>query len=232
MPYYKRKRLQYRRKRPQYRRKANGGSGYLATAGKALAVAYSVKKLLNVEKKFVDNSLQTTLGHDAPVIQLLNGVAQGDGDQTRDGNSIKMLYAQVHGQMTNLTASDRTVRIMVVQQRDTNGTAPVISDILADSASAYTPLSFFQRNTIHKFNVLYDKRISLTDVASDKALRQFNINIPFNGDHSSKVRFDNSGATIADISKNSVYLIVTSDNVVASLPPTLTMRSRVTFLDN
>lgn len=229
MPYkrnYRRKRA-YRRR---YNKKSSGG--YLSTAAKALSVAYSVKKLLNVEHKYNDVTLNNTVGYDAPIYTLLNGVAQGDGATTRDGNSLKMEYVDINLILKNANAADRTVRIMLVEQKDVNGLAPVISEILDDSATQYAPLSHFNRDQINNFRVLYDKRYSMTDSTSDNALRQININHQFRSDATAKVRYDGVLGTVANMSKNSLYLVITADNTAASSPVAVTAKSRVTFLDN
>lgn len=229
---YRKKAYRKSPRRTHYLKNTNTMANIAYTSAKALSTAYAVKKLLNVEHKYVDYALNQNVGYDAPIYLLLNGIAQGDGATTRDGNSVKMEYVDLNLTLQNATASDRTVRIMLVQQKDVNGLAPVISEILQDSATQYAPLSHYNRDQINNYRVLYDRRFSTADVTSDKAIKQINIKRKFGKDSTAKIRFDGVLATVANMSKNSLYLIVTSDNVFATNPPTLKAKSRLTYLDN
>lgn len=228
MPYKKTNR---KKTRKTYR----SGGGYLNTAAKALAVAYATKKLLNVEKKYVDFSLPSTtnIAYDAPVSQLLNGIGEGDAATGRDGNSVKMLYVTLNGELLQGGSSGNTsIRLMLVQKRDTNQTAPVIGDILENSASELSVHSYYNRDTIHNYQVLVDKKMTLTADGAGQ-IKNFQINHKFHGDRDGKIRFDGVGATVASIQKNAVYLIVTCDKAAASAyKPFMTLYSRCTYVDN
>ena len=105
MPY----RRQYRRRRSYAPRRQSRSSRYLDTASKALAVAYSVKKLLNVE--FRHHEAEVTINPSTSgLVSNLSLVAQGDASTQREGNSFRAKSLTLRGTDTaNSSATSPTV---------------------------------------------------------------------------------------------------------------------------
>ena len=97
-----------RYKRNARKRRYNVGSA-LSTASKALTVAYGIKKLLNVERKYHDDSVDGGSANSTMVINTLTTIPQGDTANTRDGYSLKLqnlawrLFIKQHASATTPT---------------------------------------------------------------------------------------------------------------------------------
>lgn len=216
---YSKRRYQKRRRR---RRPARGG-GYLGTASRALAVAYGVKRLLNVEKKYIDSTPGSggVSVSSSGTVTLLNGCAQGDTDQTRDGNQMKMTSMSLRGYVTNHpSAANTSVRMMILIKKSNDGAAPV-PNLVLDSLS---PNSLYNRDHIHRYKVLSDKRYVLNSAARTNI--QFTLNIPMD----EKVRYDGTTASVADIDKSGLYILLISDQ--STNTPIFYYNARVNYVDN
>ena len=119
MPYRK---YPYKRSYPtQYRRRPmamvrrqpyqSGLSSALSTASRALSVAYGLKSIINSELKHYDESgTSTPDGASGSIVGILRGMAQGDTNNTFDGNSILCKSVQVRFS-TNMNASATSTRV-------------------------------------------------------------------------------------------------------------------------
>lgn len=221
--YSRRPRRRYTRRRYTSRRPtAQAGSDYLGTAAKALAVAYGVKQMLNVEKKYTDTSITHTPGT-LGTIELVNGISQGDTDQTRDGNQCKMIFINWRLTITiNAAATATSVRIIVIVKKDNDSVTPNIAEVLDSTGSLFNAM--YNRDTIHKFRVLYDKRLVLR--AADRTM----VALKFKRKMQTRIRFDGVGSASSDISKNGLYVITISNEAVNF--PAFGGVFRVSFVDN
>lgn len=118
----------------------------------------AIKKLINVEEKYQDNSLlisATTAG----VVTSFNTIAQGDAQGQRGGDSLKPQSFEVRGHLYNNAAAGApgVIRLILFRGKNENGVAFTTTDIL-ESASYNSPLSFENRK---RFTVLMDKKIVL-----------------------------------------------------------------------
>ena len=115
--------MPYSRRRNAYRKKRYNKSAWydrkystLDLAKKSWAAVKYLKSVINVEKKKHDTSSSGSISS-AGGIQLLSNIAQGDTDQTRDGNSIKMQSMLLRATFTlnaSATASNMRDRKSVV----------------------------------------------------------------------------------------------------------------------
>lgn len=171
-----------------------------------------------MERKVVDVATYEYGCNTTGSVTLLNGCATGTDMTERIGRMVKTVSVQVRGYITTDAASDATVgqlaRVMVVEDSQTNGVAPTITDILQTATS----LSFMNLNNRERFKVHYDLIVNIGPrvvtatqaVAGDKSTEVVNwykkVNIP--------VTFEGTGATSASISSGGLYL-VTIGNVAA-----------------
>ena len=225
MPYYRRNYRRRNYRRPSYRRRnyhKKSSSSYLSTASKALAVAYGVKNLLNVEKKFVDFTVTGNPSDSSPITTLVNGCAQDDTDQTRDGGQVKWVYLNYRWQADiNASASSTTLRCLVVKKKDTAGADADISEIL--DATGADVAAMYNRNTIFNYQVLYDRRFVLnTDKPS--MIGHFKKKVGF------RTRFSGTLATVSSIQKNGLFVIWVSNQPTNT--PTISGVFRCNFVDN
>lgn len=190
---------------------------------KALKMVYNVKKLLNVEhKRSIDNG--TVSPSTSGDIRLMCDVAQGDGFDTRDGNSLKWEHCNMKGFVTiNGSATTTTVRIMLLLDKQPNGALPTLAQILDDTGSNTPVLRPLNVNFGSRFVLLADKQISVDANNARKNFKWFrklNFHTKYNG----------TGSTITDINTNSIIMVTVSDEATNVPDISYNMQSR--FIDN
>ncbi len=208
MPFRKRN---VRRVRRRFKPRSSGA--------KALHMVRKLKSVLAVEKKnhtlTVSGTIPTT-----GTIDHLTAIAQGDTNQLRDGNQLKVIYLGGRIRLLINASQTRTfVRVMLVQDRQQIADAtPAVGDIL----QSVSPTSFLNSNTLGRFKVLYDKVRHMSD--NGNQLIYLKVDIPMN----SKIRYNGTG--VGDIQKNGIFLILIADN--ATDLPSINSSWRVRFTDN
>ncbi len=196
------------------------------TAFKALQIALATKRLLNVEKKWHDvDGFNINASQSGTIIQLTN-VAQGDTSQTRDGDQLKILSLQLKlFGVRDSVANASLMRVMIVQDSQTNGAIYALSDLLEDASVSNNMLSPANLDNKYRFKIWYDRLHPMIESASNaiKVINKF-----FN--KAVKIRFDNESAVISSLTSNSLSLVVIcrqSTNV-----PTFTHWCRIRYVDN
>lgn len=199
--------------------------GYLSTASKALAVAYSVKQLLNVEYKSARVAMPTTLST-TPTITNATLIAQGDDFDDRQGRKVKLVSIRIKGNASQSTASDNATSLRVVVVRDNNGstTKPIITDLYPD-ATAFINYqnSKDDPQTNSRFSILWDHYFILDDT-SVGSIGWFDHYIELN----SHVYFTGTSAT--DEGKGHIY-VFTASNQPTNVP-NFNVETVIKFLDN
>lgn len=212
--------MPYRRsygRRPMRRRRRQG------TANKALAVAQSVRRLVNVEYKSVPTVL-TADPNSTGTVQNLTAVAQGNDQDERSGNKIRLKRIVVKGTV-EIHASGETSRVHIVVARDNNGstTIPSITDLYtsADALQKGVPkLGDPQSNS--RFSILMDKMILVNDVARNQHYVNFSRTLD------SHCFFSGTAAT--DEGKGALYVFMASNE--ATNDPIVAITARVWYIDN
>lgn len=226
----------YIRRRRRYKKK----SGFFKKAGRfiqgatsAMGVAYSAYRLakranslINVEKKFIDTA-NTVSTSTTPAITPLTLVAEGDDYNQRNGRSIKLSSLQCRYYINaNATATiSYMLRVLIIIDKDSRGSAPTASEIFQDSTNFNTPINL---NNGKRFVVLFDK---VTDVSpsgayTDDALKwkQYYKKL------SMHTTFMGTGATQADADNNHIYLVYMATG--GANPPGFSYYFRTRFIDN
>lgn len=210
----------------KYKKKSAKGYGYLDKAQKALSVALSVKKLLNVEYKFLDNNFSGLPTYDIPFFQLLNGVATGDNAISRDGSSIKLINLQMKLRIVNSGTNVTQTRIMLVLDRQPNKAQFTLSDLTNVTSSTGDVLALRNLDYNKRFHIFYDK-VHLTD-----GIKQNQQYVEYFKPLEIKPRYEGTGSTIANITTNAIYFVAISNEAVAANPPSITVSTRMRFIDN
>ncbi len=219
MPYQRRQSRRNRRPRRQY---ASQGGGYLDTASKALAVAFAVKKLINVEYmsfRVTPTSDPNTSG----TSQNMTAIAQGDDTSDRQGDKIRVKRLALSGIVTlHASATDSRVRFVIVRDNNGSTTIPTIANLYAGaSAFADNTLKSGTPQENSRFSVLWDKMVI---VNSDTPTKAFSYSMTL--DH--HVFF--SGPAATDEGKGHLYLFMASNE--ATNDPVVTAKTQVWYLDN
>lgn len=168
-----------------------------------------------VESKFIDTTGSVTTLSTTPQIILLNGVATGTDYNTRVGREITMSSLYFRFQFASTV--NAFLRFMIVYDKQCNGAAPAITDIL----SAITFVSANNLNNKDRFVTIMDKTVAFDTARQlymfQKKYRKLNTVTQFTG----------TGATVGSIGTGSVYLIVFSQNDT----PSFAFNSRIRFSD-
>lgn len=148
-------------------------------------------------------------------------------------------YINIPGQSAQNAADNSScIRLILVQDNQTNGTQMTAAQLLADNSAADTTIHSYQNlSNFGRFRVLKDKKITVSDmtltgsptagdVVQSGFKRAFKMNVTFKNPVS--VRFNaTNGGTIADIVDNSFHVICAADNI--ALAPTLAYSCRVCY---
>lgn len=177
------------------------------------------------EVKSVDtsNALATdTTG----AIALLNGIVPGVGFSQRVGRQVRChgLDLNVKCAVTAGTGVDQTVRCLVVQDRQSNGAAPLITDVLTAVGTVTFPNLINQA----RFKILRDVVLDLNATAEAGSIKSFRLRLPLKA----VTQFnDGVAGTVADIVTNSIFVMVMGSIVAGALASTSTVNCRYRFSD-
>jgi len=184
------------------------------------------------ELKFLDQALLGTSLATAATwttpggTYLLNGAAQGAEAVQRIGRKFIMesLYIRAHCRLAATSTQGGAIRMLVVYDKQSNATAPAVTDILlVDHFLSTNNLSNRDR-----FVVLADKIFPVITTGGDFAAtmevyKRINLETMFN-----------SGSTggIGDITSGGVYILFAQSGGIATAGPVVDWRSRIRFRDN
>lgn len=195
------------------------GVSALSLAKTAVREIWKLKGLINSEKKKFDRTEGAKTPDNTGIVDNLVGIAQGDGDQDRNGNSIYVRSVNIKGNIKiNAAASNTFIRVSVVQDtQQIADTVPAWTDIY-ESADVNAHLNNL---TVGRFKVLKDRTFRLD---ADDPGKMFEINLPMRH----HVRYN--GSATSDIQKGAIYLCMVSNEPANT--PTLSYQSRVSYHDN
>lgn len=137
-------------------------------------------------KLFTPALVQTTIGT-TPLVDELTDIAQGDGEGERVGNKVTARFVKIMGDVNlNPLSTYSIVRICVIQWFPSS----VPTAALLFETGARADLALWNKDQAEHFRVLYDRRISLTDVGNNRAVtfaikafpKKYNKVISYDGD--------------------------------------------------
>lgn len=206
----------YGRKRPRFNRSNVG----------AMRMSVRVRRaLVPAEKKFIDNTINVAGTHATAFATLLNGSTQGTSASSRVGNKIMIdsltcrLSYFPQGALAMDTDGEYVtsrVRVMIVVDKQPNGSACAITDVLS-TAGITQPRKL---DNSARFRVLYDRVISCrhqivhgtaadtVDVAGEHTF--FKINHKFK--KPLMVQYLGNTGDVTDIKTNSLYMLTYHTN--------------------
>lgn len=179
------------------------------------------------EFKYIDTGLINITSDTTGAIQLINGSAEGVGPTQHVGRRtlMKSVELKLRNSVVAGTGTDQTYRVMLVYDRQPNGVALTIAEVL----NAVSVMSMKNLDNRMRFTVLLDKIGTLNATGEPGADESWNyykmLNMP--------VVYDaTADATIASISTGSLYLISIGSNVAGNTAGTLQGYARVRYTDN
>jgi len=185
-----------------------------------------------------------------PLIFCINAVTIGAGAWNRIGRKITMKSLYLQGWFsgaigTTVACYGMNARILIVYDKQTNGAAPVIADIIADQINntggdvRVTALtSGINMNNRERFEVILDKRFWLPGItaaggqginsgATNGTVEEFR---NLRG-RETQFRSDTVPSTVADIASGSLLMITMSDVAATQAPWQFTFSSRLKYKD-
>lgn len=183
------------------------------------------------ELKFVDVASNSTDFSATGVLVLLNGVAPGTGASQRIGKKLvmKSLYfrAAIGSGVTGANVFRGHVRLLFIYDKQTNATAPTVSDILQQPFGS----AAMNMDNRDRFVVISDKQFAIDQAgghqsASCKFFKKLNLQTIFNA---------GTAGTVADISTGSVYLLLISDDtgsIGSTNQPQISYYNRIRYDDS
>lgn len=137
-----------------------------------LAIKDLKKRISQIEKqeagarKYIDVGQTLTPGNTFTIAQL-TPIAQGDGDQNRDGDKVAARSLELRMTLIpNATSTSDTARIMVVHWKgNLLGNPPGASTILESTTNVDSPNAWDYRD---QYTVLYDQKLDLSLVNGNK----------------------------------------------------------------
>lgn len=177
-------------------------------------------------------------------ILLLNGMVEGDDDSQREKSHISYTSLQFKGVVRNavLTVDAPVCRIIMFWDKQANGTAPTAAQLLDVSTITLHINAPYNKDYWKRFKIIYDHRFVLNlqavqqfAVATGITERYAPVEIPISFrkrlNRMTNYGLGNTG-TITDISSNSIYIMLLSDNAIVSNPPTLNAGIRLLYKDD
>lgn len=178
------------------------------------------------EFKSVDTNVNTAADTTGGVT-LLNGMARGDDINQRQGRQVTLRSIELRllSRVAPGTGIDQRHRILIVYDRQTNGAAPAITDILS-SANVLYPRNLENRQ---RFRILFDRLHTLNASGEPgsgrifKWYRRLNHPVTFNA---------GAAGTVADIQTGSLYAIVFGTEAPGGTAGIVSGIVRVRYSDN
>lgn len=189
-------------------------------AEKALKVATTIQKLINVEEKRrdIDATIYypTSSGHTFS----LNHLAQGTTAETRNGDSVKNKSISTRWVFEkNASATTTAIRCAVVLDTSPNSTMATWSDIYKEA----NVLSQVNIDNGSRFQILRDHFVVL-DANNPIHFHEYYIPVDFH------TKYDGSDSTNAGIMRNQILICMISTE--ATNTPAWEYTTRVKFIDN
>lgn len=182
-----------------------------------------IKGLVNSELYKVDATGALTYTS-TPTITLLTGIAQGDGDGARTGNSVLMKNLNLRFSCSAGTAANTYGTVIIFEDlQQASDTNPTAADVLENSTN-YN--SFLNSDTVGRYKILQRKRMNLNNIKSGSMMWDLVVDRP-EGHH---LRFNGANAT--DTQKGHIYALTLSDQAAGANAPVLSYVSRMSYHDN
>lgn len=202
------------------------------------------------EKKSVDLEGPVNVISTTPTFDLLNGIQEGSSFYNRIGRRINMVSLHLRGQIivTGLGAgASEYLRVMVVYDRQPNGAAPAIADLLLDynNAGATTTSSFshINMNNADRFVMLADIPIAIpwnaqvaqlgdAGAVMDRTKNEVNINRFIRlKDLETHYKSSTNPAAIGDIATGALWLVTVGNQNAATAGFAVVYTTRLRYHD-
>jgi len=190
---------------------------------------YTPRSFGRGEWKYIETDAMNLTADTTPVLTLVNGVTMGTSAANRVGQSITMRSLQLRlvNAATPATGTDQIHRLLLVLDRQANGTAPTLPDILYPGGTLFTMRNLDNRK---RFKILWDKTIVLDASGEPGTIRFTKMYLKFRRPVTVDFNGGNAGS-IGDITSNSLYLCLLGSNAPGNTAGICQGNVRVRFTD-
>lgn len=168
-----------------------------------------------------NNTLSAANGND--YMRVLSGIAAGDNDDNRDGNSVTLTALSVSGIIAaGSTQSGADIaRMLLVYDNSPSGVLPLFSDIFASVGPGVTDAVVCAPNLGNRsrFSVLLDQRYTI-DPSDSSRMRQIKLYKRLNLPCIYKSGAAGAGAGIGNMSQGVLYMFLLGGNTGVSASST------------
>lgn len=182
-------------------------------------------KLQEGEWKYIDTVQTSTASVSAGALSLINGCTQGDGPSNREGTQIhiKSIQMRIRTEFNSGDASAGAVRVVLVQDKQANGAAPTVANIYA-TTTAVAVDALRNLDNRKRFKILADRTYIMSPNGDSGYQDDIYLKKPIVTQYNS----GNAGV-VSDISSNSLYILIASDQ--AANGPFVAFYARVRFTE-
>jgi len=187
----------------------------------------AIKKLINIETKFVDLNGSANTFDSAGALVYASGITQGTDISQRVGDSIRMQRVSFSAWVRGGTSFVKTnARVLLVRDLENAGVIPVPSDILSGLSSTQSPMVPYNYiNTRTRFSILFDEMLTLNSNGDASGV------ISYSESHAGHIRYRGTTNGIASAAQGSLFLLFVS-NETTTLLPDVTYTLRIEFTDD
>lgn len=196
-------------------------------ASKALKMANDVKRLINVEIKYLDGDIAdgTPIGYlpTASTGLFLNGIGQGDASYQRNGMSIKAksLGLSFDVQRNASNANPQCARWFILYTPKSEGAGPDLARVFTNATFETTKNREYPYDSI----ILASGRVQVDNVKAQRVhVKRF---IPLNFHQ----RFSGTANQVSDVARGDLHFVIWCDQS-ANKPTIEHFQSRFTYIDN
>ena len=136
--------------------------------------------------------------------KLLNGIAIGDNNLQRDGDSIVMHSVRMRMRFTTSAATGSSFlgRVLILYDKQPNGAVPAVTDlfVLSQEETSSFKIAFDKR-----FIILYDRMFQVGEYAANSTVnahKVLDVTIPL---AKRKSQYETDGNGVSDISTGALY---------------------------
>lgn len=119
-----------------------------------------INKIVSCEERYQDTSITAVSTVNTGTFQYFNLMAQGDGDASREGQCIGMKSFQLTTTLfpnSSTSNGGNTVRMIVFIDKQANGAAATMADLLEVTTALVNQRSYRNQNKKSRFIILHDK---------------------------------------------------------------------------
>jgi hypothetical protein len=204
---------------------------WVAQRGPQIArVAQQVKMLtalVNAEKQFYDVSGNVNPVV-APTAQYLNGIAEGDDSQGRQGRSIRAKELDIRMNFYSATAATGscTVRVFIVKDNLPQGSVPSVGTLFQGGTQGVNNMAVLDTNQ-GRWKWLYDETFVLGTLAGGQDAKVIDVTLKL--DH--HIQYVGATGATASAGAGTLWLFVLADTIAVGAPSGA-FYSRLRYYDN